>query len=137
MRMGVAVVDEWVAGMQSAFEVRMRETRDAVSSVRPVVCSPAGLPPSAISASVTPSSALSSAPYGDMPTLARSPSLSTCFTSDGGIGDFDFNFNGIFGQGFEFDAMESLGLMNEGTGGYDYEMPLSPATHTTALGEFI
>ena len=134
MQIGVTVVDEWVAGMKHAFETRLRETR-AVASLAPVDHGTAGLPPSLNALPATASSALSSMPYGDMPTEISPSSLSPCLATDGGFGDFDFNFSDIFGQGFDFSSVESL--MTEGMGVYSHEASLSPATQTSGLKEFL
>ncbi|POS74236.1 hypothetical protein DHEL01_v207368 [Diaporthe helianthi] len=140
MRMGVAVVDEWVAGMKAALEMpELRDSRDG-DIVRPIVCTTAAelLPVSNSGPLVTPSSSLSSSstPYNDMPEPTTSSSLSTGFTTNGGVGDFDFDFNGIFGYCFDFDNMESF--MMGGTGGYDYGVSPSPTTHITGgLEEFL
>lgn len=133
MRMGVAVVDDWVAGMKSAFEVRMREkNQDAVS--RPPVACGTGLPRSGEMPLVTAPSSLSSTSYDDIPAQTRSSSISTSFATDGGFGDFDIDLSGIFGQCFEFENMESL--MMGGMGGYNGLSP-GPATHISGLKGFL
>lgn len=131
MQMGVAVVDEWVAGMKVAFEMRLREKHDNVKA-QPVVYG-TGLPRSNAVPLVTASSSLSSTPYEQTPTQTRSSSISTGFTTDSGLGDFDFDLNSIFGQCFDFDNMESF--MMGGT--YNYDMSPSPTTHKGGLEQFL
>lgn len=128
MQVGVTVVNEWVAGMKNAFETRLRENRAASTGM-------ALLSPLHNVLPLTALSALNSTPHGDTPTQLSPSSVSPSLVTGGWLGDFDFNFSGIFGQGFEFDSVESL--MMEGMGGYGHEVSLSPMTHTSGLEEFL
>ncbi|KKY30490.1 putative c6 transcription [Diaporthe ampelina] len=138
MLMGVTVVDEWVAGMKAAFEARRREDRGAAAAAAAsallLEAGTAGLSPSPSHNNVLPvtaSSALGGTPYGEIPTHARIPSLSPSLATDSGFGDFDFNPNGIFGQGFEFDSVEWF--MMQAMGEYGHDVSLSPTTQSSGL----
>lgn len=134
MQMGVTVVDGWVTGMKSAFETRSSETRNT-SRIGSVDHGTAGLPTPNYILQATTASAVSTTPNGDMPTHTSSPSLSPSQATDSGFGDFDFNFSGIFGHGFEFDGIDSF--MMQGIGEYGQEVSPSTATQSSGLGEFL